>query len=75
MTQAGGKFLLDTNIIIAIFGGDEAALSNLNHAAEVFIPAVAIGELFFGAADDELVREVQRVFKDRVVSAKDLDVF
>ena len=47
---ASGRFLLDTNIIIALLEGDDAVLSNLDHAAEVFIPAVALGELFFGAA-------------------------
>jgi tRNA(fMet)-specific endonuclease VapC len=45
-----GKFLLDTNVIIALLEGDDAVLSNLDQAPEVFIPAVALGELFFGAA-------------------------
>jgi predicted nucleic acid-binding protein len=47
---ANGKFLLDTNVIIALLEGDDAVLSNLDQAPEVFIPAVALGELFFGAA-------------------------
>lgn len=50
MTLESGRFLLDTNIIIALLEGDDAVLSNLDQAAEVFIPAVALGELFFGAA-------------------------
>jgi tRNA(fMet)-specific endonuclease VapC len=45
-----GRFLLDTNIIIALLNGDENVLSNLDRASEVFIPVVALGELFFGAA-------------------------
>ena len=47
---ANGRFLLDTNIVIALLGGDEMVLANLEQAAEVFLPAVVLGELFFGAA-------------------------
>src|ERR1035437_7425371 len=47
---ANGRFLLDTNIIIALLEGEDAVLSNLDLASEVFVPAVALGELFFGAA-------------------------
>jgi tRNA(fMet)-specific endonuclease VapC len=50
LTPANGRFLLDTNIVIALLDGDDAVLSNLDRAPEVFIPAVALGELFFGAA-------------------------
>jgi tRNA(fMet)-specific endonuclease VapC len=50
LTPANGRFLLDTNIIIALLEGDDAVLSHLDLAAEVVIPAVALGELFFGAA-------------------------
>jgi len=47
---ASGRFLLDTNIVIALLEGDDTVLSHLDQATEVFIPAVAVGELFFGAA-------------------------
>jgi tRNA(fMet)-specific endonuclease VapC len=47
---ASGRFLLDTNIVIALLEGDEAVLSNLDTAPEVFVPAIVLGELFFGAA-------------------------
>jgi len=45
-----GRFLLDTNIVIALLEGDDGVLSNLDQASEVFIPATVVGELFFGAA-------------------------
>lgn len=45
-----GRLLLDTNIVIALLEGDEAVLSNLEGAPEEFIPAIVVGELFFGAA-------------------------
>ena len=50
MTPASGRFLLDTNIVIALLKGDDTVLSNMDRALEVFIPVVALGELFFGAA-------------------------
>lgn len=36
--SARGRFLLDTNIVIALLGGEEAVLSNLDQALEVFVP-------------------------------------
>jgi tRNA(fMet)-specific endonuclease VapC len=50
LTPAGGKFLLDTNILIALLNGDEALRSHLVKAAAIYLPAIAIGELFYGAA-------------------------
>lgn len=73
-----GRFLLDTNIIIALLNGDEAVLSNLDDASEVFIPAVALGELFFGAAKSgrplENVERVERFASGRTIVSCDLDV-
>ena len=43
-------FLLDTNIVIALFAQDDAVRFNLERVTEVYIPAVVLGELFFGAA-------------------------
>ncbi|TEU15540.1 MAG: PIN domain-containing protein [Anaerolineales bacterium] len=43
-----GRYLLDTNIIIALFASDTAVKDNLAKA-KVFVPAIAIGELYFGA--------------------------
>ena len=37
--------------------GDGAVLDHLEQAAEVFIPAVALGELFFGAAKSSRASE------------------
>ncbi len=44
-----GSFLLDTNIVIAIFSGDPAILAHLADADEVLIPSVVLGELYYGA--------------------------
>ncbi|WP_445631002.1 type II toxin-antitoxin system VapC family toxin [Nostoc sp. DSM 114167] len=44
-----GRYLLDTNIIIALFANDIEVNNQLVNAEEIFIPSVAIGELFYGA--------------------------
>lgn len=44
-----GRFLLDTNIVIAIFSNDNLVLEPLEMAAEVFVPVVVLGELYYGA--------------------------
>ncbi|SRR5258706_3133316 len=44
-----GKFLLDTNIVIALFANDKNVLAQLKSADEVFIPSTVLGELYYGA--------------------------
>jgi len=44
-----GKLLLDTNIVIAIFANDAAVMNSLADANEVFLPSIALGELYYGA--------------------------
>jgi len=44
-----GSVLLDTNIIIGILAKDEAILSRLAETESVFLPSIALGELYFGA--------------------------
>ena len=48
-----GKYLLDTNIVIALFAEDPSVQKHIAKAGEIFIPAVVIGELFFGAFKSE----------------------
>ncbi len=73
-----GRFLLDTNIINALLNGDDPVLFNLDQASEVFIPAVALGELLFGAAKygrpAENTDKVQRFAVGRAVISCDRDV-
>ena len=45
-----GSYLLDTNIVIALFQPETSVLERLALAAEVFIPSIVLGELYFGAA-------------------------
>jgi len=44
-----GNCLLDTNIVIALFAGEQSVLDHLKDANEVYIPSIVIGELYFGA--------------------------
>jgi tRNA(fMet)-specific endonuclease VapC len=44
-----GRYLLDTNIIIALFSNETVVKERLTQANEVFLPTVAIGELCYGA--------------------------
>jgi tRNA(fMet)-specific endonuclease VapC len=45
----GGRYLLDTNVVIALFANDSSVKDKLAKADEVFIPSIVIGELFYGA--------------------------
>ena len=44
-----GRFLLDTNIVIAIFADEAIVKDNLAQASAVFIPSIVIGGLCYGA--------------------------
>ena len=52
-----GRFLLDTNIIIAIFAKDSSVKDHLMEAEEVFVPGTALGELYYGARKSSHVKE------------------
>jgi tRNA(fMet)-specific endonuclease VapC len=44
-----GSILLDTSVIIDVFANNSAAIRLLSGADQVFLPAIALGELFYGA--------------------------
>ena len=44
-----GRYVLDTNIVIALFDGDKSVRDRVAAADEIFIPAIVLGELYFGA--------------------------
>jgi len=52
-----GRFLLDTNIIIALFAKDPQIHDRISNVVEVFVPCIAIGELYFGAYKSVKVQE------------------
>ena len=64
--------------MIALLQGDEAVLSYLDRALEVFIPAIVLGELFFGAAKSGRpsgnTGKVEQFAANRSIVPCDLDV-
>ena len=42
------RILLDTNIIIRIFGGDKTLVDKLNKKSVFYIPSIVVGELYVG---------------------------
>lgn len=44
-----GKILLDTNIVIALFAGENIVQQRLAEGRAVFIPTTVLGELYYGA--------------------------
>jgi tRNA(fMet)-specific endonuclease VapC len=44
-----GRFLLDTNIVIALFAQDTSIVQRIAEAEAVFLPSTVIGELYYGA--------------------------
>jgi tRNA(fMet)-specific endonuclease VapC len=52
-----GRFLLDSNIIIALFGGEVTVQEHLAQANEVFVSSIVLGELYFGARKSNQVEE------------------
>lgn len=49
MIPTNGRYLLDTNTVIALFADELAVKHSLAQAHEVFIPSIAVGELCYGA--------------------------
>ncbi len=64
-----GKFLLDTNIVIAFLTGDET-LQGPSPASELYISTIAMGELYYGALNstkvDENIQRLEEFFRDAV---------
>jgi len=66
-----GKYLLDTNIVIALFAKEPNVQTQLNNAKEVSISVITIGELVFGAHKSKQVGEnlsrIQRLVEKNVI--------
>ncbi|MCB0621645.1 MAG: type II toxin-antitoxin system VapC family toxin [Saprospiraceae bacterium] len=44
-----GRYLLDSNIVIALLSGDQSVIDQIDQASEIFLPSIGIGELYYGA--------------------------
>lgn len=48
-TRVSGKYLLDTNVVIALFAGEPSVRRHFDVAPNLFLPNIVIGELYYGA--------------------------
>lgn len=68
-----GDYMLDTNIVIALFAREASVLKSLMNVGCVFIPSIVIGELYYGAyrsgqRDANLARITQFVVDNVVLN-------
>lgn len=57
-----GKYLLDTNIVIALFANDVSVVKHLQNKENIFIPSIVLGELFYGASKSTNVKtNIERI--------------
>lgn len=49
MLMTGNNFLLDTNIVVDWLNGDSSIANKVDKAAAVYLPAIVVGELYYGA--------------------------
>lgn len=56
------RFLLDTNIVIALFAREVGVLQQLQQAVGIFLPSIVLGELYYGARKSgRAAANVQRI--------------
>jgi tRNA(fMet)-specific endonuclease VapC len=68
-----GKYLLDTNIVIALFAKDVSVTTKLSENVEVFIPVIVIGELGFGSRKSARSTENLARFEEFIAGVVILD--
>ena len=72
-----GKYLLDTSIIVELFANDRAVHKRLLKAESVFIPSIAVGELYYGAnksaSRQENMDQVKRLVSISIILNFDTD--
>jgi len=71
LTSPTGRYLLDTNIIIALLVSDKSVKEHLISIEEVFLPSIAIGELYYGAyrssRRDENIKRIDKLVKGNTI--------
>lgn len=65
-----GKYLLDTNIIIALFADELVVKEKFAQASQVFIPSIVFGELFYGARKSTRVESNSNLAKINELSSQ-----
>ncbi len=52
-----GDFLLDSNFVIALLAEEPDAMQRLRAGVSAFVPAIVLGELYFGAQKSQRVED------------------
>ena len=52
-----GRYLLDTNIVIALFDNEPTVTASLRKVQDIFVPSIVIGELYYGAQGSGRVKQ------------------
>ena len=69
-----GRHLLDTNIIVALFKDDDDVRTQIAASSEVFVPAIAIGELFYGAQHSTRVEKNMKKVREFAANSTVLSI-
>lgn len=57
-----GKFLLDTNIIIALLANEKTVIEEIKKLKDLYVSSVVVGELYYGAFNSGKIDEnVERI--------------
>jgi tRNA(fMet)-specific endonuclease VapC len=59
-----GRHLLDTNIVIALLKNEQNVKNKLSESLQVFVPSIALGELFYGALHSSRVAQHLKEIRD-----------
>jgi len=69
-----GRHLLDTNIIVALFKNDENVRTQIAASSEVFVPAIALGELYYGAQHSASVKKNMKQVREFAATSTVLSI-
>lgn len=64
-----GRYLLDTNIIIDLFNGDDVVTKKILTCSEVFVPNIVIGELYYGSYGSKKTKSNLKRLEEFIVSS------
>jgi len=60
--MSGNRYLLDSNVIIDVFRGDAKTIGRMQGIEEIYVPAIVIGELYYGAhKSNQIQRRIAEV--------------
>ena len=60
----GSRYLLDTNIIAALFNGETVIADKIDAASGIYIPVIVLGELYFGVLNSTKFKKNLKKIQD-----------